>query len=536
MKADLIVRRGRVYTVDPGRPWAEAVGCVGGRVVAVGRDEDVLARAGPNTQVVDAGGRLVLPGLTDGHVHLLWYAVSRRGHEVNLYGVGSIDELRRLVRHAVETADPGQWVYGRGWDESLWGVRPTRAYLDDIAPHTPVVLRRLDLHTSWANGAALAQAGVTRETPDPPGSCLERDVDGELTGILHEFGAIDLVEDHIPQPDAATLQGWLRDAIAEAHRLGVTGVLDMRLANEGRQSFRLLQALNRRGELDLRVHMAIPAESLAEAAALGLEPGFGDDRLWTGHVKVFADGSMGGGTAHMLAPFEDDPGNRGIAVTPPDEMRELARQADEAGFSLAVHAIGDRGIRDTIDVLCQFPRDGATSGFKLPHLIEHVQLLHPDDLPRLSQHGIVASMQPVHVLSDWRTADRVWGRRARYAYAFRSLIDRGTCMSFGSDAPYESFNPMEGIYAAVTRRDRGGEPEGGWYSEERISVAEAVRGYTVGPARATGRRRVQGAIRPGAWADMIVLARDIFGIPPEEIAETEVDLTVFDGRVVFRAA
>lgn len=533
MKADLILYNARVYTVDPAQPWAEAVACTAGRVVAAGREDDVLDLAGPHTQRLDAGSRLVLPGLIDGHVHLLWFATLRRGHEVNLYGVDDIGELRRRVRCAVESADPSQWVYGRGWDESSWGVRPTRVYLDDIAPQTPVVLRRLDLHTSWANSAALKRSGVTRETPDPPGSCLERDASGELTGILHEFGAIDLVEQHIPQPGPPTLQGWLRDAITEAHRLGLTGVLDMRLANEGRQSFRLLQALNRRGELDLRVHMAIPAESLAQAAALGLEPGFGDDRLWTGHVKVFADGSMGGGTAHMLQPYENDPDNLGLAVTPADELRELARQADEAGFSLAVHAIGDRAIRDTIDVLGEFPRDQAGLAPRLPHLIEHVQLIHPDDLPRLSRYGIVASMQPVHVLSDWRTADRVWGRRARYAYAFRSLIDHGTRVSFGSDAPYESLNPLEGIYAAVTRQDRYGEPGSGWYPQERISVAEAVYGFTMGPAFASGKQTVQGSIAPGKWADMIVLSRDIFRIPPVEIAQTEVALTIFDGRVVY---
>ncbi len=533
MKADLILHNARVYTVDPARPWAEAVACAGGRIVAVGQDDDVLDLSSPRTEIIDAGGRLVLPGLIDGHVHLLWFATLRRGHEVNLYGVDSIKELRRRVRHAVESADPGHWVYGRGWDERLWDVQPARAHLDDVAPHTPVVLRRMDLHTSWANGAALARAGVTRETPDPPGSCLGRDADGELTGILHEFGATDLVEQHIPQPDAATLQAWLRDAIAEAHRLGLTGALDMRLANEGRESFRLLQALNRRGELDLRVHMAIAAESLTEAAALGLEPGFGDERLWTGHVKVFADGSMGGGTAHMLEPYDDAPDNAGIAVTPPDELCELARQADEAGFSLAVHAIGDRAVRDTIDAMAKFPREAETT-HKLPHLIEHVQVIHPDDLPRLARHGIVASMQPVHVLSDWRTADRVWGRRARYAYAFRSLLDRGTHMSFGSDAPYEALNPMEGIYAAVARRDRSGEPESGWYPEERISVAEAVHGFTMGPAYASGRHGVQGSIALGKWADMIVLSRDVFQMPPDEIAQTEALLTIFDGRAVYR--
>jgi predicted amidohydrolase YtcJ len=316
--------------------------------------------------------------------------------------------------------------------------------------------------------------------------------------------------------------------------------------HEGRQTFRLFQALRRQGELNLRVHMNIAAEHLAEAAALGLQPGFGDERLWIGHLKAFADGTMGSRTARMIEPFEGEPDNYGLLVTPADALWELAVQAKRAGFPLSVHAIGDLAVREVVDVLSELPSGeqgsrgaGGQGGEKFspagfPHRIEHVQIIHPDDLPRLSQFGIVASVQPVHLLTDWPTADRVWGKRSRYAYAFRSLLERGTRLALGSDAPVAPLNPMLGIYAAVTRQDERGQPANGWYPEERLTVAEAIHGYTMGPAYLAGKQAVQGSITPGKWADMVVLSRNLFEIPPEEIAEATVDITVFDGQIVWQ--
>jgi hypothetical protein len=344
------------------------------------------------------------------------------------------------------------------------------------------------------------------------------------------------------------LQTWLKEAIAEAHRLGLTGIHDQRVQREGRRTFRLFQALRRQGELNLRVHMNIAIEHLAEAAALGLQPGFGDERLWIGHLKAFADGTMGSRTAWMLEPFEGEPANYGLAVIPVEVLWELASQAQRAGFPLSVHAIGDRAVREVLDVLSELPSTEPVSdrlspavsspsqgevGRGLPHRIEHVQLIHPDDLPRLAQAGIVASVQPVHLLTDWPTADKVWGQRARYAYAFRSLLNHATRLAFGSDAPVAPLNPMLGIHAAVTRQDKHYQPPAGWYPEERLSVAEAIHGYTIGPAYLAGKQQVQGSIRPGKWADMIVLSQNLFEIPTEEIGGTTVNLTVFDGQVVY---
>jgi hypothetical protein len=543
-KADLILYNGRVYTVDPVMPWAEAVACANGRIVAVGSNEEVLNLAGRATQRIDAGGRLVLPGLTDAHVHFLQYAIRRQ--EVSLFGVRDFDEVRRRVRRAVEKAAPGQWVQGWGWDENLWDTPPSAAQLDDIAPHTPVVLARMDMHTWWVNSAAMQQAGITRETPDPPESRLERDVDGNPTGLLREWNAIRLVEPHLPKPGSAVLQGWLKEAIAEAHRLGLTGIHDQRVQREGRQTFRLFQALRRQGELNLRVHLNIAAEHLAEAAALGLQPGFGDEWLWIGHLKAFADGTMGSRTARMIEPFEGEPDNYGLPVTPADTLWEIAVQANRASFPLSIHAIGDLAVREVVDVLSELPsseqgsrgtgeQKHTFSPAVLPHRIEHVQVIHPDDLPRLSRYGIVASVQPVHLLTDWPTADKVWGKRSRYAYAFRSLLAHGTRLALGSDAPVAPLNPMLGIYAAVTRQDERGQPANGWYPEERLTVAEAIHGYTLGPAYLAGKQEVQGTITPGKWADMIVLSRNLFEIPPAEIAETRVEMTVLAGQVVYQA-
>ncbi len=553
MNTDLIIHNAKIYTVDPNLPWAEAVAMGNGRILTVGSNNEILPLAGPETKLLDGNGRLVLPGLTDSHVHFLQVAI--RNHQISLFGMADFDEVREKVRTAVSQAKPGQWVQGWGWDENLWQRPPSRADLDDIAPDTPVALARMDMHTWWVNSAALKLAGITAETPDPPESKIERDSSGQPTGILREWNAIELVERHIPEPDEATLAGWLEEAITLAHSLGLTGIHDQRVENEGDLSFRLFQALNQSGKLNLRIHMNIAADRLPLAAALGLQSGFGNDRLWVGHVKSFADGTMGSQTAHMLEPFSNDPGNTGIAVTPADEMWQLATAASEAGFPISIHAIGDRAVREVLDVVSELASGKwaseqvtpATSGrsplppltpsplhLPMPHRIEHVQLLHPDDVGRLAQLGVVAAVQPVHLQTDWPTADRVWGQRARLTYAFRSLLDAGTILAFGSDAPVAPLNPMLGVFTAVTRQDNAHQPTGGWYPQERISLEETIYAYTMGPAILSSKQDVQGSITPGKWADLIMLDRDLFEIEAGNIGETAVAITIFAGEVVFR--
>ena len=529
---DLLLTNARVYTVDPAQPWAEAVACRDGRIVAVGRAADLETLAGPATRRIDCGGRLVLPGLTDAHVHTLAYAIRRR--QVSLFGLTDLAAVRQRLAAAVAAAAPGEWVLGWGWDSNRWDEQPTAALLDAIAPAHPVALARMDMHTWWVNSRTLAIAGVTAETPDPPDSAIGRDAAGRPNGLFSEWNAIALIERHAPQPDTAALANWLAETVAEANRLGLTGVHDQRVEREGAESLRLFQALRREGRLTLRVHANVAADYLAEAAALGVQSGFGDDTLWLGHVKAFADGAMGSRTAAMLAPYEGEPDNSGIVVTSSDKLWSIIVAAGQAGFPMSVHAIGDRAVREVLDVMGEWAAAReAAARLPMPQRIEHVQLIHPDDLGRLAEHGIVASAQPVHLQSDWRTADRVWGARARTTYAFRALLDRGTALAFGSDAPVAPLNPLLGIHAAVTRQDEAGQPAGGWYPAERLSVAEAIAGYTLGPARLSGKADRLGSITPGKYADLVVLSHDLFAIEPAAIPEASVWLTVFDGRVVY---
>jgi predicted amidohydrolase YtcJ len=404
--------------------------------------------------------------------------------------------------------------------------------LDAMAPDVPIVLARVDMHTYWVNSAVLKLVGITRNTPDPPEARIERDSHGNPTGILREWNALRLVDQHIPRPDQQILHRWLIEAVGEAHRLGLTGVHDQRVEREGRLAFRLWQQLRREGKLKLRVHMNIAADFLPEAITLGLQPGFGDDRLWLGHVKAFADGTLGSQTAWMLQPFEGSVDNTGIPVTTAEALTDLALQAGRAGFSLSVHAIGDRAVREVAAVMSEFPVD-VTSG-QLPHRIEHVQVINPDDLPQLARHNIYAAVQPVHIHLDWRTADRVWGQRGRYTYAFRSLLDHGTVLAFGSDAPVAPLNPMLGVQAALSRQDPELLPEGGWYPQERVNLEEAIYAYTMAPARLSGKASLQGSLLSGKWADMIILEQNLFEIDPNLISDVRVAATIVGGEVVGR--
>lgn len=531
MAVDLILTNAQVYTVDPLLPWAEAIACRDGRIVAVGTDEEVRSLASRGTRVIDCGGRLVLPGLTDAHTHFLAYAIRRR--QVSLFGLTDFAAVRQRLLEAVALAKPGEWINGWGWDSNMWAVQPNAALLDEVAPHNPVVLARMDMHTWWVNSRVMALTRVTAETPDPPESHIHRDGAGQPTGLFSEWNAIELVQRHIPKPDEATLAVWLAEAVAEANRYGLTGIHDQRVEREGWESLRLFQSLRRADQLSLRVHANIAADYLPEAAQLGLQAGFGDDNLWLGHVKAFADGTMGSATAYMLEPFEGQPDNRGIVVTPAEELWQLIVAAGEAGFPISVHAIGDRAVREVLDVMSEWTTTRAASTrLPMPQRIEHVQLIHPDDLDRLAGHGIVGSVQPIHLQTDWPTADRVWGHRARFAYAFRSLLDRGTPLAFGSDAPVAPINPMSGIFAAVARQDAASLPTGGWYPEERLTMAEVIEGYTMGPARLSGKADRFGSITPGKYADLVVLSQNLFDIPPEAIPATTAWLTLFNGRVV----
>lgn len=513
--------------LHPETPRPGTIAIFHDRVAALGGD-GLVATAGPQTRVIDAGGHLLLPGFVDGHIHL--YDAAIRRDQVPLAGTRSLAEALDRIAARAATTPPGEWILGGGWDHFAWGQTqmPTRHDLDRVAPDHPVALTRMDVHTFWLNSLALERVGIGPATEPPEGGAIDREPDGTPTGIVREH-AMRLVFDRIGLPEEGVVVERLAELIQELHQVGLTGAHDQRVRAEGPLMWGALQRLRREGRLTLRTVTNIAPEQLPHLVAAGLRSGFGDDWLRLGWLKVFADGTLGSRTALMLEPYEEEPENRGMAVHSAEEIYDLAHQAAAAGIATSVHAIGDRANRQVLDLFVELRR---RFGPGLRHRIEHVQVIHPDDLPRLAELGIAASMQTVHIADDWQPASRFWGARARYAYAVRSLLDRGVTVALGSDAPVASPNPMLGIYTAVTRKDLAGQPAGGWYAEERLSVQEAIAAYTVGPARLAGTDGSLGRLLPGYLADLIVLDRDITAVEPEEIKDTQVLLTVVGGQVL----
>ncbi|GAB4527712.1 MAG: amidohydrolase [Anaerolineae bacterium] len=532
---DLILYQGKLTTQDPDFPHATALAIRDGRILAVGEDDEILRLARPHTRRIGLGHRRVLPGLTDSHIHFYEWALNRRG--LSLSGTVSLADVRERVRQAVAQAGRGRWILGQGWNQDTWPHPrlPDRADLDDVAPDNPVILWRVDLHLAWVNSLALQLAGITADTPDPDMGVIDRDESGRPTGILREM-AVNLVRRLVPQPTLAETEQAMQRAMADIHRLGLTGVHDMRIMGgaDGPPAFRAWQRLRAEGKLNLRVWMMLPSERLDEVITLGLRTGFGDRYLRVGGIKLFADGATGPRTAWMLEPFAD--AGAGMPLTPMKEIARIIARAHQNGISTAIHAIGDRAVRELLDVFAEvLPRQEGDGRPLSPHRIEHVQHSHPSDLKRLAPLGLVASAQPIHATDDMNMVEQACGERAAWAYAFREMLSAGSVLAFGSDCPVASPNPFWGIHAAVTRQRRDGTPPGGWYPAQRLTVAEAVWGYTMGPAYASGQTNLQGSLSPGKLADLIVLDRDIFDIPGEEIPDTQVELTVFDGQVVYRS-
>jgi predicted amidohydrolase YtcJ len=534
-----VIENALIYTMDKERPQATALAIQNGLVLAVGTQE-TINKIGNVTHRVDLEGRAVIPGLIDAHIHFLDY--SRSLSKVNLDGVASKEEVLRMVADKAHEVGPGRWVLGGGWNNNLWSPPdfPTQQDLDRVAPNNPVYLDRKDLHSCWVNSLALQRASITSETPDPPEAAIGRDEAGDPNGLFYE-SAVRLMRRAIDEPpeDAQTSMRRGFDALLS---MGLTGFHDC----EGPDAFAAFQELDASGDLPMRVVILLPFYKLDEAIGLGLKTGFGSERLRVGPVKIFSDGSLGSMTAQMLEPYEGRPGNYGISTIDQAVLEEAIRRAAEAGIPCAIHAIGDAANRRVLDAFAKVQSskskvqseskgvEPGTLNFELVNRIEHAQLLHPDDIPRFAQLGVVASMQSIHATSDMHAADRLWGARARYGYAWRSFLDAGALVAFGSDAPVETPNPFMGIHAAVTRQDANDLPEGGWYPEERISVEEAVRAYTESAARsAPYLPHVTGTLTPGSVADLLVLDRDIFTIEPGEIKDTHPLVTMVGGVALY---
>jgi predicted amidohydrolase YtcJ len=535
MQADLLLVNGTIYTMDAEQPRAQALAIAGNRILAVGDQADLRPLLRPGGRLIDLEGRAAIPGLIDAHVHFGWHSIAIYQKRVDLDNVPSRAEAVARVAEAARRKPAGDWIQGAGWNKNIWpdvpataGGFPTASDLDAAAPDHPVALEDKSHHATWVNSRALELSGITADTEDPPGGEILHDESGQPTGMLLET-ASDLVYRAIPDPSVKVFVEALRQGIAEAQSLGLTGIHD-----PGHPAvLSALQLLHAEGELGLRALVHIPTDGLEAAAKLGLRSGLGDEALRIGGLKIFADGALGPQSAHMLAPYEGTADNCGIPTHTAAELNDLVCRARRAGLSATIHAIGDGANRAALNAIEEARADESLPPH-LPDRIEHVQLLHQDDLPRLAQLGVVASMQPIHATSDMDMAGRYWGSRCEFSYAWQGLLDSGAVLAFGSDCPIETLDPLAGIHAAVTRRRADGSPgPQGWISAQRVSVVQAVGAYTLGAARASGEAHLKGSLVPGKLADLAVLSLDIFETDPMAILDARVEMTIFDGQIVF---
>jgi predicted amidohydrolase YtcJ len=509
----------RIVSLDPRYGRADAIWWDGGRIRAVGIGAEIAQRVPSGTPTFELPNAWVTPGLVDGHTHFAAWALSRR--QVQLAGAR---DRREAVRR-VAAAHPVQgWIVGQGWDANGWVELPDRHALDRVHS-VPVLLHSLDLHAAWLNTAALVAAGITRATADPFGGRIVRDAAGEPTGILQER-AVELALPALPLPPPALLRAASMDAQAEAHRLGLTGIHNV----ESDEVLAVFRALDADGLLRLRVLFHPPVASLPRLIAEGAQSGVGSTWLVMGGVKLFLDGSLGTQTAWMLEPYEGS-SDRGLPISTLEHARQATAAAAAAGIACTVHAIGDAAVRRALDLLVDLRQVG------VPHRIEHLQCVHPADLSRAARAGLVASMQPAHLLTDIPLVERHWGSRGAGAYAFRSLAEEGTVLAYGSDAPVAPLDPREGISAAMARRAWDGTPPAGWHAHERLGFLESVTGYTVGNAVAAGVASRRGVLAPGFDADLVAWDVDpeLAVGNPEAFRQAQVRLTVVGGEVVMQS-
>jgi predicted amidohydrolase YtcJ len=529
--ASLVLLNGKIWTVNDRQPRAEAVACVGSRIVAVGSNDEIRKWIGAGTAVIDLGGKLVLPGFNDAHVHFFSGGENLAG--VQLRDAKSEDEFRQRIAEFAAKQPAGRWITGGDWDHENWSPArlPARQSIDAVTAGHPVFINRLDGHMALANSQALQLAGITRDTPDPPGGTIVRDAAGEPTGVLKD-AAMGRVYRAIPEPSEDQIAEAVRAAMRYAAENGVTSVQDMSAAPG---ILRVYQALLARGELTVRISGHQPLATWEHLAAVGLRADFGGEKLHIGALKGFADGSLGSTTALFFEPYLDAPNTSGLAnseMIPESKMQKHILDADRAGLQVAVHAIGDKANHMVLDMYEEAERQNGARDRRFR--IEHAQHLRMEDIPRFGKLHVIASMQPYHCIDDGRWAEkRIGPERAKTTYAFRSLLDSGAVLAFGSDWDVAPMVPLMGIYAAATRRTLDGKHPDGWVPEQKITVAEAIRAYTMGSAYASFDENIKGSIEPGKLADMVIVSDDILSVPAVEIEKSRVETTVFDGKVIY---
>jgi predicted amidohydrolase YtcJ len=529
--ADLVVLRGKIWTGDENRPAAEALAVRDGRIVAIGGNDEIAAYVGGQTRIVDAFGRRVVPGFIDDHTHFVDGGMELLGIDLRL--AASKEEFVQRFGEFAAKVPAGRWILAATWDHERWpgSPLPRREWIDPVSGDHPVFVSRLDGHMALANSKALALAGVTKATPDPPGGTIVRDAaTGEPTGVLKD-AAMNLVYAAVPPFSEAEIEDALRAAMKHAASLGVTTVQDMTLWD----GYPVMKKLHDAGELTVRIYMRTPIASWKRQKDLVAAGGRGDEWLRFGGFKGYVDGSLGSTTALFFEPYADAPATSGIHVDdwfPEGILEQRITGADMAGFQVCVHAIGERANAEILDI---YERVAASDGKRDRRFrVEHAQHLRAADVPRFAKLGVVASMQPYHLADDGRWAEkRLGAERARDSYVFRALLDAGAKLGFGSDWPVATLDPIQGLAAAVTRRTLDGQNPGGWHPDQKISVEEALRAYTATNAWAEFAEKDKGTLTRGKLADLVVLSEDPFDVAPEQLEKIQAVTTIVGGRVVY---
>jgi predicted amidohydrolase YtcJ len=554
--ADLVIENAIVATFDDNHPRASMIAIRGDKIVAVAynisdaiksdQTAEVEALIGSNTRVIDLHKQFVMPGFNDAHIHLFSGGYAKL--QIDFTGVKSIAEFQDRIRARLKDYKPGEWILGRGWDHTLWPEKkfPTRQDLDAVSKDHPMIFGRLDGHVAVANSPALKIAGITRDTPDPPGGHIERDAKSEPTGMLEESPAMSLVYARIPSYSTEQRRRAFQLVMDEAVQYGVTSVQDNSVmdaddtANYGWQNFLVLDQLKREGKLKFHITEWLPflapvsrLEEMRRFGGSSTPEDPGDPWLKTGQAKLIMDGSLGSRTAAMLAPYSDDPSTSGILEIEPDRLKQMAIERDRAGFQLGFHAIGDRANRVALDTFAAVleangPRDRRDR-------IEHAQVVEASDFERFGKLNIIASMQPAHLLDDARwAADRLGPERSRGAYAWRSMEKNGVRLAFGTDYPVIPINPLRGIYACISRQMTDGTPKRGWQPQEHLHSKDCFRAYTVGSAFAEFEERRKGIIAPGMLADLVVYPKDLNETQLDDLLTIPVVMTIAGGKIVYQ--
>jgi len=524
---------GHIFTNDPENPWAEAMAVSDGKISCIGKMDHVFLDCGGGQEgavTVQLKGQFVMPGFNDAHVHMGSAAADLLA--VPLTGVPSVEELQKRVAEAVAHHKAGEWITGGGWDHTLWAEKnfPNRQQLDAVAPKNPVILTHVSGHVAVANSLALKSGEIDKNTPNPPGGEIERDTHGEPTGMLKEHAAISMVTVRIPDPSPEMRRHGIELVLENVAKNGVTSVQDY----SDWENFAVYKQLKEEGKLTVRITewlpFMLPLDELQNMRAQG---GWTDPWLKTGALKAFTDGALGSRTAALLEPYSDDPSTSGILTNDPEALRKMAIERDKAGFQLAFHAIGDRANHIALDVFeavakVNKPRDRRDR-------IEHAQVVAPEDFARFAKLNVIASMQPAQQTTDMRWAEERLGRdRLKGAYAWSTMIKNGIPLAFGTDYPVESVSPFRGLYACVTRERPEGGPRNGWEPQEKISLEDCIRAYTSGSAYAQFEEGKKGELKPGKYADFIILSNDLTKVSPTEYTKTSVLRTVVGGRTVYQ--